>query len=114
MDNHITNCVTWIVSLVGNPYYLEGRDIYACHLNYVISMDTQNGHGLSTHAHKSSSFPSLFEIRLMSHRGQLLLSSCLSFSILIIHNSNKKRWPPRHWSFTGMTPIEEEFLLLLF
>ena len=37
-------------------------------------------------AHRSSSFPSLFEIRLMSHRGQLLLSSCLSFSILIIHN----------------------------
>ena len=41
----------------------------------------------STHAHKSSSFPSLFEIRLMSYRGQLLLSSCLSFSILIIHNT---------------------------
>ena len=26
---------------------------------------------------------------------------------------SKKRWPPGHWSFTGMTPTEEEFLLLL-
>ena len=39
----------------------------------------------SPHAHKSSSFPSLFDIRLMSHRGQLLLSSCLSFFILTIY-----------------------------
>ena len=42
----------------------------------------------STHAHWTSSFPSLFVIRLLSHRGQLLLSSCLSFSILIKHNTN--------------------------
>ena len=41
----------------------------------------------STHAHRVSSFPSLFVIRLRSHHGQLLLSSCLSFSILIIHNT---------------------------
>ena len=56
--------------------------VYASHLLYYL-----HGHTKWTpRMHTSSSFPSLSEIRLMSHRGQLLLSSCLSFSILIIHN----------------------------
>ena len=53
-------------------------------------------------AHKSSSFPSLSVIRhlirlmtVMSHRGQLLLSSCLSFSILC--KGYRPRWRSDIW-----------------
>ena len=45
--------------------------------------------------------------------GQAQVSSGANTSNCTCKRS-KKRWPPRHWSFTGMTPIEEEFLLLLF
>ena len=60
--------------------------MYAYHLNYFISMDTQNGLHACTQVFFSFSL-SVSVIRLMSHRGQLLLSSCLSFSILILHNT---------------------------